>query len=447
MTEPALISTGQLISHLDQLISLPGSPGHPEDMATVANRIAALMRSYGLHVDMLSNGQAPLVIGRRAGREPFTLMLYHHYDVAPPGAWRLWHHDPFQMAELESTLYGRGVADGKGPLVAHLNALAALIEAEGELPCGVVVVAEGEALMGSPSLATALAEHPELFKADACLATGGDRDPSGKPFCYSGSKGLLQVRLRTNSAGHAIPSGYATTVPNPLWRMLWALTQIKSDQEEILINGFYDSIDGPSRSESQAIRNAEFDEAGRLAAWGIGQFMFGMSGGAIVQAEVTLPTCNITAVTVEPVGELALIPTGASARLDFQLVPLQKPDEINTLLIEHLEAKGLTDVRVERLPGGYAPTHTAIDNQFICTVSDIGRHIYGSPLATLPYGAFAQPLDLFNKAFTIPTAVVGCARPDSAIFAPNEHISLPDLVRHGQLLIELLYACATLKPQ
>jgi acetylornithine deacetylase/succinyl-diaminopimelate desuccinylase-like protein len=51
-------------------------------------------------------------------------------------------------------------------------------------------------------------------------------------------------------------------------------------------------------------------------------------------------------------------------------------------------------------------------------------------------------LVLFAQAYGIPTAVVGLARPNSAICAPNERIPLPDLVRHGQLLIELLYACA-----
>jgi hypothetical protein len=60
----------------------------------------------------------------------------------------------------------------------------------------------------------------------------------------------------------------------------------------------------------------------------------------------------------------------------------------------------------------------------------------------LPQGPFAQPLFFFAEAFGIPVATLGCARPDSATSAPNEHILLPDLIRHGQLLIDLLYACA-----
>src|SRR5215217_7481252 len=170
VTEPALISTDRLMSDLGHLLSLPGSPGQAEELSAVAARVAALMRSHHLQVSTITTPGAPVVIGRRAGRHPFTLLLYHHYDVPPSGPWRAWHHEPFQMAEREGTLYGRGCADGKGPLAAHLGAISALIEAEGELPCGVVVVAEGEALAGSPGLAAAVAGSHSLLKARRCAA-------------------------------------------------------------------------------------------------------------------------------------------------------------------------------------------------------------------------------------------------------------------------------------
>jgi hypothetical protein len=53
-----------------------------------------------------------------------------------------------------------------------------------------------------------------------------------------------------------------------------------------------------------------------------------------------------------------------------------------------------------------------------------------------------MPLFYFAEAFGIPVASIGVARPSSAIFGANECIPLPDLVRHGQHLIEVLYACS-----
>ncbi len=442
MTEPAFISTDRLICDLDQLIGVAGGPGQRDELTAVATRVAAMMRGRGLKVELCVTPGAPVVIGRRAGRQPYTVLLYHHYDTPHPGPWRAWLHEPYQMAERDSVLYGRGVAAGKGPLVAHLNAIAALLEAEGELPCGVVVVAEGEHLTGSPNLGPVVAERRALLKANACLSSGGERDASGQPFCYGGAKGLVQVRLRVNGSSTPLPAGLAASVPNPLWRLVWALGQIKSDQEEVLIGGFYDAIEGPTREENRALRAAAVDEAGRTYAWGVAQFLFDMTGAPLVRSEVTLPTCNISALAVEPAHDLPVIPTGATARLDFQLVPRQRPQQVVELLNAHLVARGLTDIVTERLPGGYPPAQSATDDAFVQLVSEVGRHIHDAPLRVLPRGPFAQPLFYFVEAFGMPVASVAVARPSSAPYGANECIPLPDLVRHGQHLIEVLYACA-----
>lgn len=442
MAQPAFISTERLMGELTQLISMRGSPGQPDALAEAADAVAVLMRAHQLDVTIVPTAGAPLVVGRIGGRVPFTLLLYHHYDTAPPGPWRAWNHEPFQLAEREGVLYGRGVAAGKGPLVAHLAALAALLEAEGELPCGVVVVAEGEALAGSQHLGAAIADAYGLLKADACLATGGERDAADQPFCYTGAKGLLQLRLRASGANQALPPGLATSVPNPLWQLIWALGQIKSEQEEILIEGFYDAVEGPSSDENKAMRQLHMDEAGRLSAWALPHFLFELGGASLVRTEATLPTCNVTDLVVEPASDLPLIPVAASARLDFQLVPRQHPQVIADMLREHLDAKGLADIAIERLPGSYPGVHTPFEHQFIQRVHDAATALYGGPLALLPQGPFAQPLYFFAEALRVPVVVLGCARADCAANAPNEHIALADLVRHGQLLVELLAACA-----
>jgi acetylornithine deacetylase/succinyl-diaminopimelate desuccinylase-like protein len=441
VTEPALISTDRLISDLDLLVGTPSSPGQADELAVAGVRVAALMRGHGLQVTTIGTPGAPVLVGRRAGRHPFTLLLYHHYDVPPPGPWRAWNHEPFQMAEREGTIYGRGVAQGKGPLAAHLSAIASVLDVDGELPCGVVVVAEGEALVGSPNLGAVVASSTSLLKSDACLATGGERDGHDRPFCYLGAKGLLQIRLRASGANQALPPGLAASVSNPLWRLIWALGQVKSDQEEVLVEGFYDDVEGPGRVENQTLRQLAMDEPARKRAWGIDQFLFELGNAALVRTEATLPTCNVTNLSVEPASDLPLIPVAAAARVDFQLVPRQHPQAITDLLRQHLESKGLGDIELERLPGGYPATHTDPSHPFVQCLQRVGEQIYRAPLPVLPQGPFALPLFLFAEALGVPVMALGCARPDSAVSAPNEHIPLPDLIRHGQLLIDLLYEC------
>ena len=438
MSAPTSIATEHLIEYLRLLCAQPSSSGREHELELTAELVVHLMQRSGLQARLVSTPGAPVVIGQRTGKQPFTLLLYHHYDSAPIGPWREWHHDPYTLAERDESLYGRGMALGKGPLAAHLSGLAALLAAEQELPCGVVVVAEGEGLTGSAQLADALASLDVPLCVNACLAINGDRNAQGQPYCYSGSKGLMRVRLSVDGANQPLAPGLAEVVANPLWRLVWALANIKSEDEDIKIDGFYDDVDGPSRETNRAVRKLALDEAGRLAAWGLPQFLFGMSGGALTSAETTLPTCNLSEFSAEPVSSIGNIPTHASAVLDFQLVPQQQPEAISRLLKEHLNAHGFADVRCELLPGSYAAVFNPLETPFVQQVANIGTQIYGAPLSLLPMGPFAAPLQLFQKSAPLPVATIGCLRPDSGARTVNEHVPLADFVSHSQMLMELM---------
>jgi acetylornithine deacetylase/succinyl-diaminopimelate desuccinylase-like protein len=144
----------------------------------------------------------------------------------------------------------------------------------------------------------------------------------------------------------------------------------------------------------------------------------------------------------EPAADLASIPPMAAARLDFQLVPRQHPQAVAALLEQHLADKGLADVAVERLAGGYPSASTAFDHPFSQRLSAAGRHVYGEPLHLLPRGPFARPAFFLAESFSMPIGAVACGRLGDGSGAANEHVALPDLVRYGQLLIELIYATA-----
>lgn len=441
MSAPPLLLADKLIQALRTLCAQPTGVGQPDDLADGADLIAGMLHTLGMQVRVADQPGPPVVIGRRDGRSPRALLLYHRFDAPPTGPWMAWSHEPFQLAEREGRLFARGVAEGKGPLAAHLQALHAVLAAEHELPCDVVVVADGGGLLGSPSLPAALAAYPELLRADAVLASSGDRDAHGTTLCYSGCKGLLQVRLSAQGPAHPLPAGTAPVVANPLWRLAWALASIKGEDEDIRIAGFYDTVEGPTRAENNLLRELHIDEAGRLKAWGAREYLFGMNGVALMRAEATLPTCNLSAIHSEPQGDLAQLPASASAVLDFQLVPNQTPDEIARLLRAHLDERGFADVVLELLPGGYAPARTPHDAPFIRQILAAGAAL-GSVLPVVPSGPFALPLQLLGEALGAPVATVGVARADSSPFGPDEHIPLEDLSRHGQLLIELLIAMA-----
>ena len=95
-----------------------------------------------------------------------TVLLYAHHDVQPPGDPAAWDSDPFQPAERDGRLYGRGAADDKAGIAVHLAALRALGD---ELPVGVTVLVEGEEEIGSPTLEPFLTPTPDRLQADVVV--------------------------------------------------------------------------------------------------------------------------------------------------------------------------------------------------------------------------------------------------------------------------------------
>ena len=84
---------------------------------------------------------APLVTAEIAAPDGApTVLLYSHYDVVPPGDLSLWHSPPFEPTERDGAIFGRGSADTKSNIMAHVGALRAW---DGRPPVGVKVVIEG----------------------------------------------------------------------------------------------------------------------------------------------------------------------------------------------------------------------------------------------------------------------------------------------------------------
>ena len=82
--------------------------------------IAEVARKDGFKVTNYDNMVIEIIIGE--GPQNITIMA--HADVVPTGNG--WKTNPFEVVEKDGVLYGRGVADDKGPLVACYYGLKAL---------------------------------------------------------------------------------------------------------------------------------------------------------------------------------------------------------------------------------------------------------------------------------------------------------------------------------
>ena len=216
--------------------------------------VKQMFESVGLDVEIIPvpNDGNPVVLGTSDGASDKTLLFYTHYDVQPPEPLELWESDPFEPERRGDRLFGRGMSDDKGNIVARLAAIKAFRDIRGELPCKLKLLAEGEEEIGSRNLRPVIAERGDDFKADACIWEGGGRNLNNDPFLYQGLKGVLTIDMRARQLSGDAHSSFATILPSAPWRLVHALASIRSADGRILVPGFYDNIKPATPKERAA---------------------------------------------------------------------------------------------------------------------------------------------------------------------------------------------------
>ena len=157
------------VEELSQLCAQPSVAAQNLGIEACAQMVAESLKDRGFEVQLLPTAGSPVVFGERKGRHDATLIVYDHYDVQPPEPLELWESPPFEATLRDGRLYARGAADNKGNLVARLHAIDAILEAEGELPCTIKFVVEGEEEIGSVNLEPFVKEHQDLLAGDVCV--------------------------------------------------------------------------------------------------------------------------------------------------------------------------------------------------------------------------------------------------------------------------------------
>ncbi len=118
-----------MVSDIAELIAIPSvrgeeKPGAPfgENPAKALKKALEICQSHGFAVKNIENaiGYADM------NDKELELGILAHMDVVPVSDG--WVTDPFTMAEKDGIIYGRGVADDKGPAVAALYAMKAIKE-------------------------------------------------------------------------------------------------------------------------------------------------------------------------------------------------------------------------------------------------------------------------------------------------------------------------------
>ena len=169
-------------SVLDESCTAPGAPfGQP-----IADALsAALQQCAGIGMRTYRDPDGFYGYAEYGeGEETFGVLC--HLDVVPPGEEALWHSPPFECREADGRLYGRGTQDDKGPAMAALYALKAVIDSGATFRRKVRFIfgTDEENLWRCMQQYSKKEQFPDL----------GITPDAGFPLTFA-EKGLLQVKL------------------------------------------------------------------------------------------------------------------------------------------------------------------------------------------------------------------------------------------------------------
>lgn len=423
------------ITELAQLVAQPSVGAQNWGLQECASLVAEMMKKRSFDTQIIPTGGAPVVFAERKGRSEKTLLIYNHYDVQPAEPLDLWESPPFEPTLRDGKLYGRGVSDDKGQLVARLHAIDALLAVDGELPCNIKFIIEGEEETSSVHLYEFVEQNQERLQADACIWEFGGVDHREVPIQYLGLRGICYVELSVETAKTDAHSGLGGSIfPNAAWRLVWALSSLKGPDERILIPGYYDDIQAPTERDIEYMKALPEVAEEYKQQYGVQQFLKGLTGGLELHlAEVFEPTCTICGLTsgYQGPGSKTVLPAKASAKVDFRLVTGQTPQKVLQLLRKHLDEQGFSDVQLTFL-GGEPAARTDPDDPFVQIVVETARPVYGFPMQIVPMTGGSGPNYPFIHFLKVPVVTAGAGYPGTLAHAPNENIRLDLYLKHAQ---------------
>jgi len=431
----------QSLAELSTYVAQPSVSAQNLGLKECAQLVKGMLEKRGFKAEVMVTDGAPVVFAERKGKSDKTLLIYNHYDVQPPEPLELWESPPFEPEIRNGKMYGRGVSDDKSHLAARLFAIDSILDEEGELPCNIKFIIEGEEETASEHLHDFVSKNLDRLKADACIWEFGGVDHRDMPMQYLGLRGICYVELSVESLATDVHSGLGGSIfPNAAWRLTWALASLKGVDERILIPGFYDDVVPPSARDRELMAKLPDVADEYKQRYGVKEFIKGLKGGTGLKIEeVFTPTCTICGLNsgYQGPGSKTVQPARASAKVDFRLVPTQKPEDILKKLRAHLNAQGFGDVEITFL-GGEPAARTDPDDPFIKIVVDTSTEIYGVPMEIVPMVGGSGPSHPFVHDLGLPVATMGLGYPDTKAHAPNENIRLDLYLKHAKHTVRVI---------
>jgi acetylornithine deacetylase/succinyl-diaminopimelate desuccinylase-like protein len=431
-------------------VSAAGFP--PEEVRRSAHAVAQTLRDVGVeHVEVLEiPGVHPYVYGdwlHRPGAP--TVLLYGHHDVMPPGRAEKWLSPAFEPAERAGRLYGRGTADDKGGVMAHVAAVGSYLRAAKTLPLNVKFIIEGEEEIGSMNLGRFLEEYRARMAADVIVLTDTKNWDVGHPALVYQLRGLCRVDVEVQALHQPLHSGSSGPVPDPVQILCAMIADLRRPNGALNVPGLYGKVARPSAKQRARIRRLPLSEAKFKKDAGMlpGVRLWGESGYSVLERQWTRPALTVIALEARPfLGSTNQIIEAARARLSLRTVPGMDARAAGRLIVRKLTTRPPYGVKVTAKVTGAAPWwSTDPEGPAFEAARAALKAGFGKEAAMVGAGGtigFVQPFADFLKG--APCILMGVADPHTQAHSENESLHLGDWVKAMRSTIHLYDGLARL---
>jgi cysteinylglycine-S-conjugate dipeptidase len=432
------------VADLSELVRIPSVSWDGFDLSTVdatAERVAALLEATGAFEavsvrraamnDTTDLGRPAVVATRAARNGKPTVLLYAHHDVQPPGDEKEWESAPFEPTVRGDRLYGRGAADDKAGVIAHIAAVRAVVEALGDdLEVGISVFVEGEEEFGSRSFRNFLVDNATDLAADVIVVADSDNWDINTPSLTVALRGNVAFQLRISTLGHASHSGmFGGAAPDAMLAAVRLLATLHNDDGSVAVEGLTShSAPTPEYTEERLRHEAALLDG-----------VTPIGNGTVLDRLWFQPAITVTGIDAPTVVNASntLIPS-VTVKISARIAPGQDADEAFTALESHLRANA---------PFGAHLEFSGIDkgNPFLVDTSGwaatVAKEAMAQAWGVAPVevgvgGSIPFIADLVRQFPDAQVLVTGVEDPDSRAHSPNESLHLG--VFHRAILTEAL---------
>ena len=437
------IVTQEYIAILRTLIAKKSIFAQQVGLQEVAAYLKEIFTRAGAEVELDDSYTAPFVIAKFKSSNPTakTIIFYNHYDTVPADSDQIWTDDPFTLSIRDGGMYGRGVDDDKGHIIARLTAMQKYLQKHKTLPVNVIFMMEGAEESASVDLEKYLAKHKVLLQgADLLVWEQGIKNSLGQLEISGGNKGIVTFDMKVKSAEVDIHSSFGGVIDSASWYLLNALASLRGKDGCIQVEGLYDQVIAPNQRELALVEQyAQRSPEEVETIYGLELPLLQEEKKSFLNRIFFEPSLNIEGITsgYQGQGVKTILPSEASAKVEVRLVPGLEPRRVLELIRKQLDKNGFDKVELVYTLGEMSH-RSDMSASPILNVIELAKKFYQKGVSVLPTTAGTGPMHTVFEVLEVPMVAFGLGNANSRDHGGDENVRIADYYTHIELVEELI---------